>query len=1062
VSPNIVISQVYGGGGNTGATYKNDFIELFNRGNSPVSLNGLSVQYASSTGSSWQVTNLTNLILQPGQYYLVQEAPGAGGTAALPSPEATGTIAMSGTAGKVALVSGTTALTGTCPSTNVIDLIGFGAANCSETSPTPALTSSTANLRIGNSCTDTDNNNNDFAGGAPTPRNSGHAFNVCGAAGANPTVNLSVSSATGSEAGATVITVTATAATAVSGNQSVNLAVSGVGISASDYSLGSAVITILNAATSGSTTFTVLDDNFAEGSETAILTINNPSIGISIGTATQSISIADNDVSKTPIYQIQGSGISSSLVGQVVTTRGVVTRVNNNGFYLQDAVGDNSAATSDGIFVFTNTVPTVSVGQLLDLSASVAEFNMGAAANADTLAHTVTELTSPAAITIVSSGNVITPTPVTLPELVNDDLEHYEGMLVTLTGPLTAAQNFFQGRYGQVTLSADSRLETPTNKFRPGTLQALALADENARRRILLDDGSPVQNPNPTPYIGLDNTLRAGDTVTSVTGVIDYGLATSDNTNFGDYKIHPTQTVTFTRANARTVVPDVVGGNIKVASFNVLNYFTTFTNGANAAGQTGQGCALDGVVAAANCRGAGSINEFNRQRAKIIAALQAIDADIVGLMEIQNNGNSAAQNLVDGLNAALGAGIYSVLPLPAQGTGTDAIRVAMIYKSAKVNLVGNSFSDADAVNNRPPLAQIFSAPNGQKFTVVVNHLKSKGSCPTNAADPDADHADGQGCWNSRRIQQARRLRNWIADNASADTLIIGDLNAYAQEDPIFELTSNGYVDQIGVFNSFGYSYVFDGAAGRLDHAITTASMSPKVAGAKPWKINADEPAVIDYNLEFKQPACTTCGPDYYSASPYRASDHDPVLIGLNMNDLDGDGLSDGNEVLLGTNTLDLDSDDDGISDGSEDANHNGVFDDGETNPSLADTDGDGLQDGTETGLSTGIADPDGTGSLLGTNTAVFLADADTASTTSATAADSDGDGFSDGAEDLNHNGKLDAGEADPSNPSSQPQAQTAIQVPAMPLWAMLSFGLALVLLQNKFRRHKPLVNANGF
>ncbi len=701
-------------------------------------------------------------------------------------------------------------------------------------------------------------------------------------------------------------------------------------------------------------------------------------------------------VTMAPIYQIQGSGNTSTMVGQTITTSGVVTRVINNGFYLQDQTGDGSAATSDGIFVFTSVAPSVIVGQSILLGGTVAEFNTGAASNADTLAHTVTELIAPSGITSLSFGNIIFPLIVTLPEAVNDDLEHYEGMLVTLNGPLTASQNFFQGRYGQVTLSVNGRMEIPTNQYRPNTAQALALADENARRRILLDDGTSVQNPNPTPYIGLDNTLRAGDTVASVTGVIDYGLATNDNTNFGDYKIQPTQSVVFTRVNQRTLTPDVVGGNIKVASFNVLNYFTTFTNGNTADGQSAQGCLLDGVVSAANCRGANNLAEFNRQRNKVIAAIAAINADIVGLMEIQNNGNTAAQNLVDGLNALMGTGTYSVLPLPIAGTGTDAIRVAMIYKSAAVTLQGSSLSDTDAINNRPTLLQTFAAANGQQVTVVVNHFKSKGSCPSAGTDPTNENTgDGQGCWNGRRVLQAQQLRAWLTANGAADALIIGDLNAYGQEDPIFELTNNGYVDQVAAFNSFGYSYVFDGAAGRLDHAIASASLVSKVAGVKHWHINADEPSVIDYNEEFKQPLCATCGPDYYTATPYRASDHDPVLIGLNLNDFDGDGLTDDIEAMLGTNPQDIDSDDDGIADGIEDANRNGVVDNTETNPLLVDT---------------------------------------------------DGDGFSDGVEDSNHNGVVDNGETDPLDALSFPQGNNQ-QVPMMPNLAMVLLAGLLVLLQ---------------
>ena len=602
--------------------------------------------------------------------------------------------------------------------------------------------------------------------------------------------------------------------------------------------------------------------------------------------ATHSLALAVD----TPIHAIQGSGNTSLLVGQTVTTTGVVTKLSNNGFYLQDPVGDGNPLTSDGIFVFTSTAPTVTAGQSIRLTGLVVEFNTGAASNADTAAHTVTELTTITGLQVLGTGTVL-PTLITLPEAVNDDLERFEGMLVTLTGPLTVQQNFFQARFGQLTLAAGGRLETPTNRHRPGPL-AQALADENARRRILLDDGRTTQNPNPTPYLEAGGVPRAGDTVAAITGVIDYGLATSSNAGVGDYKIHPTAAPVFTAVNARSTTPPAVGGTLRLASFNVLNFFTTFTNGQTAAGLTGQGCTLGASVTASNCRGANNLAEFLRQRTKIVEALAAMDADAVGLMEIQNNASVAAQNLVDALNARVGAGTYAVVPEPATGNGSDAIRVAMVYKPGRLAVAGASLTDTAAVNNRPPLAQTFMAANGEKFTLLVNHLKSKGSCP-GAGDADAagnlDSGDGQGCWNALRLQQAQRLRVFVAQlqasSANNDVLLVGDMNAYGQEDPIFDLTSSGYVDQIGRFNALGYSYVFDGAAGRLDHAISTATMSGKVAFATHWHINADEAVLYDYNLEFKAPA-TTCGglcpPDPYQPNPFKASDHDPVLLGLNL------------------------------------------------------------------------------------------------------------------------------------------------------------------------------------
>ena len=176
----IVISQVYGGGGNAGATFTNDFIELFNRSSGPVTLTGWTVQYASAAGTTWQTTPLSGSI-QPGGYYLVQEAAGAGGTVSLPTPDATGAIAMAAGAGKVALVSNSTTLSGGCPlpSSNIVDFVGYGGASCSETSPTSAPGNTTAVLRRFGGCLDTDNNNSDFVVGSPMPRNSASPINDC-------------------------------------------------------------------------------------------------------------------------------------------------------------------------------------------------------------------------------------------------------------------------------------------------------------------------------------------------------------------------------------------------------------------------------------------------------------------------------------------------------------------------------------------------------------------------------------------------------------------------------------------------------------------------------------------------------------------------------------------------------------------------------------------------------------------------------------------------------------------------------------------------------------------
>lgn len=558
----------------------------------------------------------------------------------------------------------------------------------------------------------------------------------------------------------------------------------------------------------------------------------------------------------TPIPAIQGSGSASPLNGQTVTTEGVVTAVfpGLSGYYLQDEAGDGDVATSDGIFVYAPG-NAVQVGQRLRLSAGVTEFN------------TVTELVSPTAVQVLASGVSVQPTNVVLPETFEGELERYEGMLVRIVSPLTVSQNYFQGRYGQVTLSADGRLEIPTNRHAAGTAEALALRDDNARRRIVLDDGSTAQNPNPIPFIGADDTLRAGDTVQMLTGVIDHGLITAAGDGPRDYKIHPTVAPVFERTHPRTAAPAPVGGNVKVASFNVLNYFTTVD-------QSGASCFPSGTRS--DCRGADSALEFSRQQAKIVAALRAIDADVVGLIEIENNGQTAVNNLVSALNAAYGAAVYAAVGVPTGGSGTDAIRQAMIYKPARVSTVGSALSDTAPIHNRPPLAQTFAAVNGERFSVVVNHFKSK-SCG-DAAGAEADQGDGQGCWNPLRVQQAAALNAFVqqltTSSGAADVLVIGDLNAYGKEDPVNALTAAGMVN-LAAGIDLAYSYTFDGESGALDHALATPALAAKTSGIAHWHINTDEPFVIDYNTEFKPQ-------DLYAPHAYRSSDHDPVVIGLSL------------------------------------------------------------------------------------------------------------------------------------------------------------------------------------
>lgn len=886
----LVISQVYGSGGNTSAPFRNDFVELFNASGMAVSLNGFSVQYASATGTgnfaANAIVSLPNVSLQPGQYFLVQQA--SGGTAGnlLPTADATGTVNMSGTNGKVALVNVTTGLAcngGSTPCSasdlvKITDLVGFGTANFFEGAAASAPSSTTAIFRANNGCLDTNNNSSDFSLAAPAPRNSNSPLAACGTVINQPIVTSCPALTVHVGAGG-VTTLSATDADGiVNGASQTSVPITGVDLGS--LSASSAVgqpaslnLTVASNVPAGNYTVTVRFTN--NDAQNAICTVN-----VSVQAA----------ASVTRIYTIQGSQLGTASVsplnGTSVTTEGIVTAefAGLSGFYLQDETGDGNALTSDGIFVFgSSALASVSVGDKIRLTANVTEFN------------TVTQLVSPSNIQVLSNNNFVVPMDITLPETTEGDLEAYEGMLVRITTPMTVSQNYFQGRFGQVSLSANGRMKKPTNIYRPNMTEALNLANENARRRITLDDGSNAQNPNPIPFIGLDNTLRAGDVAQTITGVIDHGLITASSTGPRDYRIHPTATPDFSRENPRTAALDAVGGNVKVASFNVLNYFTTFVDGSNVFGQTGQGCSLGNSVAASNCRGANNAIEFMRQRDKIINAIVAINADAVGLMEIQNNGATAVQNLVDGLNAKMGANTYARVNDPAVGTGTDAIKVAMIYKPARLSLAGASLSDIDSINNRPTLAQSFASANGEKFSVIVNHFKSK-SC-SGASGVDADQNDGQGCFNTLRQAQATRLVSdfipqVIAAANDTDVLVIGDLNAYGKEDPIELCSTNGFTDQIARFNGdAGYTYVFDGESGYLDHALANGSMATQITGVNEWHINADEPVVIDYNTEFKPQ-------DLYTPGPYKSSDHDPVIIGLNLQKIING--SKGRDTITGT------------------------------------------------------------------------------------------------------------------------------------------------------------------
>jgi len=589
--------------------------------------------------------------------------------------------------------------------------------------------------------------------------------------------------------------------------------------------------------------------------------------------------------SATLIHDVQGAGLASPLAGMPgVIVEGVVVGDFQagdqlGGFFLQeeDADADGDPLTSEGLFIFDDGFgPDVSVGDVVRVQGTVTEF------------FDLTEITGVINLAVCGSGGVASASTVNLPVTAVDDFEAFEGMSVHFPQTLYATDNFTLGRFGEVGLSVDGPLDIPTNVVPPGD-PAIALQAQNDLSRIQLDDGSTVQNPLPLPpYLNPEGTLRVGDSVTGLSGVLGFG--------FGEYEIQPTGPVNFVTENPRPIDPPDTGGSlVKVAGFNVLNYFTTLDN-------AGPIC---GPLENQGCRGADNAFEFERQKVKIVAALSILDADVVGLIELENApDDTPIADLVAALNDVLGDGTYAYVPTAA--IGGDAIRQGLIYKPETVSLVGGfeilDSSDDPLFNdllNRPTLAQSFSEnTTGEVFTVAVNHLKSKGSICDDVGDPDT--GDGQGNCNLTRTAAATALVDWLATDptgsGSGRSIIIGDLNAYAMEDPIVAIQDGGYTDLIAAFAGTGYadgaySFSFDGQAGYLDHALASPDLLSNISGAAPWHINADEPAGLDYN-DFNQPGL-------FNPDPFKSSDHDAIVAGLFI-DADGDGVWDEVDFCPGT------------------------------------------------------------------------------------------------------------------------------------------------------------------
>ncbi|HEU4889242.1 MAG TPA: ExeM/NucH family extracellular endonuclease, partial [Thermoanaerobaculia bacterium] len=610
----------------------------------------------------------------------------------------------------------------------------------------------------------------------------------------------------------------------------------------------------------------------------------------------------------TYIHNVQGNGAATPMPGATVTIEGVVIGdfqpiPNDNrlsGFFVQeedtDANAENDPATSEGIFIFCSACPTnVVEGQKVQITGTVSEF----------FNNTQITATTAGSVVITNAGNnlaQVTPATIDLP-VTNPSIDAYyepmENMLVTYNDTLTVSEYFEQARYGRIELYEGGRPRQFAEANPPNVAGYAAHLDNLSRRRVYIDDDDNVENsvlnlPNGSQFVfvpqafgglsigtqGLD-FFRGGDLVNGLTGILHWSF--SGGSSPDEWRIRPTATTpaAFTVANPRPATPPAVGGHIRAASVNVLNYFTTL-----------------------NQRGADSTAELDRQRERISIVLCSLNADVAALMEIENHAtNVTITDLLNDVNIRCGGTHPYTFVNTGGALGTDEIRVMLIYRTGVLAPFGVPLSDTDPVHNRPPTAQTFDVVDalnpafGQRFTALANHSKSKGSCP--GAGADTDQNDGQACWAVTRVNQANRIVSWVNSTVipaagDPDVLLLGDFNAYAQENATTAITGAGYTDlETAFLGANAYSYLFDGQLGHIDYAFSSASLTPQITGVAPWHINADENPLFDYNDEIDDGAAESFfeeKPDgsllapprnlFQSASPYRASDHDPVLLGI--------------------------------------------------------------------------------------------------------------------------------------------------------------------------------------
>lgn len=967
VSPTapVVINEVYGGGGNSGGAYNRDFVELRNTSADPVDVTGWAVQYASSGGDTWQVTELTGTIAA-GDTLLIGMAFGNDSSQPAFEADIEGSTAMSGSRGKVALTDSSAALacaTDCATQASVVDLVGYGSASSyAGSGPAPGTSNSTSVSRD-EAGTNTADNAADFTAGAPSPQPSAGGTTPPG--GLSPDAPVVINEVYGGAgrpnavlnrdfielrntsdapvsvdgwavqvafARGTGWNVTELSGTIQPGD-TLLIGMDQVGEPA-DFEVDIEGATDVIAwkgrvALTDSTTALTCGQDCAEqpgvidllgyGEDAASYAGSAPSIGgnptRSLGRDAAGTNTVDNaaDFSRmrptpqagagepepeiTTIAEIQGTGDASPLVGAQVTTRGIVTAVyatgGRNGYVIQTpgTGGSDIPEASEAVFVFSrDTMGDVAAGQFVQVTGEVVEY----------YGLTEVSVTSGGLTVLEDDAEAVTPTAVGWPR-TDAERERLESMLLAPQGDFTVTNTYSTSQYGEVGLAAGTTpLWQPTDVADAGSSEAAAVEADNAARGVVLDDGATINFTSSSnrdltpPYVSLTDPVRVGAPVTFTQPVI---LTWS----FDLWRFDPTthlvagQDAPATFANTRTAQPDAAAigeADFTVASFNVLNYFTTLgVDNASCEPYTDRDGNGTNVRTGCPQRGAWDAVSLQRQQDKLVAAITATDADITGLMEIENSVvlgeevDEAVATLTAALNAAAGEEKWAYVPSSAdlpEASEMDVITNALIYQVDAVQTVGEAIALGDQSgegqafsNAREPIGQTFApVGGGEEITVVVNHFKSKGT--SGATGVNADQGDGQGAWNAARTAQASALVTWVGEQTQEGDAValIGDFNSYTQEDPMQVFYDAGYVNATTAFEVANASYSYSGLSGSLDHVLLNPAALERATGADIWDINAGESVALEYSRYNNH------GTLFYDASPYRSSDHDPVIVGL--------------------------------------------------------------------------------------------------------------------------------------------------------------------------------------